>query len=127
MVIYTSSKNAKSDNSTGQDNASSSIRPLSIEGPRSQDHNQAPAQPMSNRPRQPANLQGLLRFALEATKTEDAPHESRFQPLDEEVNNYSQSMYNTKSIESLPQHISNVLKYILSILVLIILSSEKSF
>ncbi|XP_033223496.1 hsp70-binding protein 1 [Belonocnema kinseyi] len=78
------SNNAKSDNSSRQDNASSNIRPLSIEGPRTQDLNQAPAQPIPNQPRQPVNLQGLLRFALEATKSEDAPHESRFQPLDAE-------------------------------------------
>lgn len=38
-------------------------------------------------PRQPSNLQGLLRFAMEATKAEDAPGESSFMPLDEEVNN----------------------------------------
>ena len=86
------SNNSKSDNSPGQENSSSSARPLSIEGPRSQGHNQAAAQPIPNQPRQPANLQGLLRFALEATKSEDAPHESRFQPLDEEVNNYQIKM-----------------------------------
>lgn len=37
-------------------------------------------------PRQPSSLQGLLRFAMEATKSEDAPAESQFTPMDEEVN-----------------------------------------
>lgn len=36
-------------------------------------------------PRQPRNLQGLLRFCTELTKSEDAPHESQFGPMDEEV------------------------------------------
>lgn len=36
-------------------------------------------------PRQPQSLQGLLRFAMEATKAEDAPNESVLGPLDEEV------------------------------------------
>lgn len=36
-------------------------------------------------PRQPTSLQGLLRFAMEATKSEDAPHDSEFHPMDEEV------------------------------------------
>lgn len=34
--------------------------------------------------RQPTSLQGLLRFAMEATKAEDAPNVSEFQPMDEE-------------------------------------------
>lgn len=36
-------------------------------------------------PRQPTSLQGLLRFAVEATTAEDAPHNSEFQPMDDEV------------------------------------------
>lgn len=35
--------------------------------------------------RHPTSLQGLLRFAMEATKAEDAPNASEFQPMDEEV------------------------------------------
>lgn len=35
--------------------------------------------------RQPTSLQGLLRFAMEATRAEDAPNASEFQPVDEEV------------------------------------------
>ncbi|XP_065079976.1 hsp70-binding protein 1-like isoform X1 [Ochlerotatus camptorhynchus] len=37
-----------------------------------------------DQPRQPRNMQGLLKFAMEATQAEDAPHESHVQPLDEE-------------------------------------------
>ncbi|XP_053664533.1 hsp70-binding protein 1-like [Anopheles marshallii] len=37
-----------------------------------------------DQPRQPRNLQGLLKFAMEATKSEDAPHDAQLQPLDEE-------------------------------------------
>ena len=36
-------------------------------------------------PRQPTNLQGLLRFCMDATKAEDAPHESQFEAMSEEV------------------------------------------
>lgn len=36
-------------------------------------------------PKQPTSIQGLLKFAMEATKAEDAPHESHLGPLDENV------------------------------------------
>ncbi|XP_013142350.1 PREDICTED: hsp70-binding protein 1-like [Papilio polytes] len=39
-------------------------------------------QPPPIQPRQPNNLQGLLRFAMEATKGEDAPGASEFHPID---------------------------------------------
>lgn len=41
-------------------------------------------QPLPEQPRQPRNLQGLLRFAMEATKAEDAPGNSELGPMDEE-------------------------------------------
>ncbi|KAJ8687866.1 hypothetical protein QAD02_023661 [Eretmocerus hayati] len=68
--------------STGQDNMASNTRPLSIEAPRTQQNTRAEVLP--NQPRQPHDLQGLLRFAMEATKAEDAPSNSSFQPIDEE-------------------------------------------
>ncbi|XP_050078170.1 hsp70-binding protein 1 [Anopheles maculipalpis] len=37
-----------------------------------------------DQPRQPRNMQGLLKFAMEATKSEDAPHPAQLQPMDEE-------------------------------------------
>ncbi|XP_012252016.2 hsp70-binding protein 1-like isoform X1 [Athalia rosae] len=63
----------------------SNTRPLSIQAPRSQNESRQPQfQPIPNQPRQPTNLQGLLRFAMEATRNEDAPSASNFQPLDQE-------------------------------------------
>ncbi|XP_001605940.1 hsp70-binding protein 1 isoform X2 [Nasonia vitripennis] len=81
-------RNPNSQNqNTGQDSAGSNARPLSIEAPRT---NQNPnnVEILPNQPRQPRNLQGLLRFAAEATKAEDAPSDSRFCPMDEERKNF---------------------------------------
>lgn len=36
-------------------------------------------------PRQPTSLHGLLRFAMDATKSEDAPSTSNLQPMNPEV------------------------------------------
>lgn len=47
--------------------------------------NQAEGQANVPQPRQPTSLQGLLRFAMEATRAEDAPHNADFQPMDDEV------------------------------------------
>lgn len=63
---------------------SSSARPLSIEGPRISNNSAQAVQLMSEQPRQPTNMQGLLRFAMEATRAEDAPHDSQLQPMDSE-------------------------------------------
>lgn len=82
--IFRNSKD--STNGSVSENASNA-RPLSIEGPRvNNEGQQQTRQQMPNQPRQPTNLQGLLRFAMEATSAEDAPHASHVQPLDEEVN-----------------------------------------
>lgn len=43
--------------------------------------------------RQPTSLQGLLRFAMEATKAEDAPNATEFQPMDEEVGIQSETLF----------------------------------
>lgn len=56
---------------------------MSIEAARTSNSNQI--QVLPNQPRQPQNLQGLLKFAMEATKSEDAPNMSAFQAMDEEV------------------------------------------
>lgn len=39
----------------------------------------------NNAPRQPNNYQALLKFALEATASEDAKGESEYQEMDPEV------------------------------------------
>lgn len=79
------SKNSQSNNNAGQENASSSARPLSIEAPRLQSENQSSGQPLPNQPRQPYNLPGLMRFSLEAKGSDTTSNESHIQPLDEEV------------------------------------------
>lgn len=43
------------------------------------------SEPTTRQPRQPTSLQGLLRFAMETTRAEDAPHNSDFDPMDKEV------------------------------------------
>lgn len=44
-------------------------------------------EPLQNQPRQPTNLQGLLRFAMEATSSHNVNNSIHFQPMDEEVGN----------------------------------------
>ena len=44
-------------------------------------------EPLQNQPRQPTNLQGLLRFAMEATNSQNVTSNTQFQPVDEEVGN----------------------------------------
>ncbi|CAH0548632.1 unnamed protein product [Brassicogethes aeneus] len=49
-------------------------------------------------PRQPTSLQGLLRFAMEATKDEDAPHSSELKPMDEERKKFLEEALKTMTI-----------------------------
>lgn len=42
-------------------------------------------EPLPNQPRQPTNLQGLLRFAMEATNSQNVTNDTPFQSMDEEV------------------------------------------
>ncbi|KAG5892773.1 hypothetical protein JTB14_007988 [Gonioctena quinquepunctata] len=49
--------------------------------------------------RQPTSLQGLLRFAMEATKAEDAPHDSEFQPMDEEKKKFLENALKSMTID----------------------------
>ncbi|XP_049548731.1 hsp70-binding protein 1 [Anopheles darlingi] len=50
-------------------------------------------------PRHPRNLQGLLKFAVEATKEEDAPQESRLQPMDEERRRFLENALNSLTVD----------------------------
>lgn len=50
------------------------------ESQRSTENAEVPVQP-----KQPTSLHGLLRFAMDATKAEDAPHDSHLGPIDENV------------------------------------------
>ncbi|CAG9767566.1 unnamed protein product [Ceutorhynchus assimilis] len=56
--------------------------------------------PILNQPRQPTNLQGLLRFAMEATKSEDAPAgESEFMPMDEERKRWLENAIKSMTVD----------------------------
>ncbi|XP_004928978.1 hsp70-binding protein 1 [Bombyx mori] len=59
---------------------------------------------LPNQPRQPRNLQGLLRFAMEATKAEDAPGNSELGPIDDERRKFLED-----ALKSLTVNIAEVL------------------
>ncbi|XP_018330501.1 hsp70-binding protein 1 [Agrilus planipennis] len=76
-----------------------------IEYPRSNiDHNVP-------QPAQPTNLQGLLRFAMEATKAEDPTHDSHIGPMDEERKRFLE-----QALQSLTINVIDVLKEQIEIL-----------
>ncbi|CAG9558938.1 unnamed protein product [Danaus chrysippus] len=62
-------------------------------------------------PRQPKNLQGLLRFAMEATKAEDAPGNSELGPMDEERRKFLE-----EALKSLTIDVAEVLQKSIKIL-----------
>ncbi|XP_048482177.1 hsp70-binding protein 1 isoform X2 [Plutella xylostella] len=68
-------------------------------------------QAVSEQPRQPRNLQGLLRFAMEATKIEDAPGESQIGPMDEERRKFLE-----EALKNLTVNVSEVLREAIKVL-----------
>lgn len=85
---FHSSENSKNDTTPNQ--PASNTRPLSIEGPSTSNSvasNEltSRAQPLPNQPRQPTNLQGLLKYAMDAAQSEDMGNRSQLYPLDKEV------------------------------------------
>ncbi|XP_017890008.1 hsp70-binding protein 1 [Ceratina calcarata] len=106
-AAHTSKIVNKMDNSQGSENSNksegqlrlnSSTRPLSIEGPSNMNTNeQRTTQPVPNQPRQPTNLQGLLRYAMEATNSQNT-NESQFQPMDEERKEFLKQTLSSLSI-----------------------------
>ncbi|XP_050315756.1 hsp70-binding protein 1-like [Anthonomus grandis grandis] len=61
-----------------------------------------PIQPGNNdpvQPRQPTDLQGLLRFCMEATQSEDAPNESQFAAMDEEKRKWLENALRSMTID----------------------------
>ncbi|XP_068623644.1 hsp70-binding protein 1 [Battus philenor] len=50
-------------------------------------------------PRQPRNLQGLLRFIMEGTKAEDAPGSSVFEPMDEERKKFLEEAFRSLTVD----------------------------
>lgn len=79
---FFSPKSGESEKNTKQGQSNSSTRPLSIEGPSTSSN---VSQPLPNQPRQPTNLQGLLKYAMDAAQSEDTENKSPIYPLDEEV------------------------------------------
>ncbi|XP_028170127.1 hsp70-binding protein 1 isoform X2 [Ostrinia furnacalis] len=68
-------------------------------------------QPVPIQPRQPRNLQGLLRFAMEATKAEDAPGNSDLGPMDEERRKFLE-----EALKSLTVNLAEVLQNAIRVL-----------
>ncbi|CAG9791260.1 unnamed protein product [Diatraea saccharalis] len=60
-------------------------------------------------PRQPRNLQGLLRFAMEATKAEDAPGNSELGPMDEERRKFLEEALKSLTVD-VAEVIQNAIK-----------------
>ncbi|XP_055640083.1 hsp70-binding protein 1 [Toxorhynchites rutilus septentrionalis] len=52
-----------------------------------------------DQPRQPRDLQGLLKFAMETTKSEDAPNPSQFQQMDEERRRFLEEAINSFTVD----------------------------
>ncbi|CAL1681488.1 unnamed protein product [Lasius platythorax] len=80
--VKMSSESGESGRNVKQGQSNSCARPLSIEGPSTS--NNAQLIPEPNQPRQPTNLQGLLKYAMDAAQSEDAENKSPVYPLDEE-------------------------------------------
>ncbi|XP_011870979.1 PREDICTED: hsp70-binding protein 1 [Vollenhovia emeryi] len=66
-----------------QEQSNSSARPLSIEGPSSSNNEQTPPQPLPDQPRQPTNMQGLLKYAMNVAKSENSENKPVY-PLDDQ-------------------------------------------
>ncbi|XP_054002299.1 hsp70-binding protein 1 isoform X1 [Hylaeus anthracinus] len=82
-----------------QPHASSSARPLSIEGPRNSNSTESQVlEPIPNQPRQPRNLQGLLRFAAETANSQvqgPTTNDTRFNPMDEERRQFLEEAFSS--------------------------------
>ncbi|XP_039313830.1 hsp70-binding protein 1 [Solenopsis invicta] len=83
-VKMSNPENREPKKDTRQSQSKSSARPLSIEGPSTSNAEQIPPQPLANQPRQPTNLQGLLKYAMDAAQSEDSENKPPIYPLDEE-------------------------------------------
>ncbi|XP_043249447.1 hsp70-binding protein 1 [Colletes gigas] len=86
------------DRTEEQSRASSSARPLSIEGPRNANNTEMQALvPIPNQPRQPRNLQGLLRFAMETSDSQGSANATTFNPMDKEKRQFLENMFSSLS------------------------------
>ncbi|KAH1011619.1 hypothetical protein HUJ04_000948 [Dendroctonus ponderosae] len=55
--------------------------------------------PNGVQPRQPTNLQGLLKFCMEATRSEDAPNDTQLLPMDEERRKWLESALKSMTVD----------------------------
>ncbi|CAH0595271.1 unnamed protein product [Chrysodeixis includens] len=72
---------------------------------------QSPVQRVAEQPRQPRSLQGLLRFAMEATKAEDAPGNTELGPMDDERRKFLED-----ALKSLTVNVAQVLENSIKVL-----------
>nr|XP_012220556.1 PREDICTED: hsp70-binding protein 1 [Linepithema humile] len=80
-----SNSNSEAPKKDDQSHSNSSARPLSIEGPSTSNNAETSSpQPLPNQPRQPTNLQGLLKYAMDAAQSEDTENKPPVYPLDQE-------------------------------------------
>ncbi|GAB0095984.1 hsp70 nucleotide exchange factor FES1 [Sergentomyia squamirostris] len=61
-----------------------------------------------DQPRQPTNLQGLLKFAMEATKAEDAPGSSTIEPMDPERKKFLEEALKGLSVDIVQELINSL-------------------
>lgn len=86
VIFCLSPENREPKKDAKQGQSKSSARPLSIEGPSTSNNaEQILPQPLPHQPRQPTNLQGLLKYAMDAAQSEDSENKPPVYPLDEEV------------------------------------------
>lgn len=85
MIFCFSFNSEESKKDDKQSLSNSSTRPLSIEGPSTSNNETNSPQPLPNQPRQPTNLQGLLKYAMDAAQSEDTENKPSVYPLDQEV------------------------------------------
>ncbi|XP_076162338.1 hsp70-binding protein 1 [Ptiloglossa arizonensis] len=92
-----SSQHTDTQEKTGeQSHASSSARPLSIEGPRGTNNTESRmlvAEP--NQPRQPNNLLELFTFAMETTNSQVSANNISFNPMDEERRRFLEETFSS--------------------------------
>ncbi|XP_055598096.1 hsp70-binding protein 1-like [Uranotaenia lowii] len=65
-----------------------------------------------NQPRQPRNLQGLLKFAMEATQAEDAPDPAQIPPMDDERRQFLENALRSLTVDVV-QEIEKAMKALL--------------
>lgn len=94
--------------------SNSSARPLSIQGASNSDGLNPPPQPLPNQPRQPTNLQGLLKYTLEAAISENAENKSQALPLDEESKTFLNNALSSLTV-NITEELQEVVRFLSNI------------